>query len=80
MLIFPLVQAKNYVQVTGIIRQELIDIAADDDGGELDPHGADRVRGYTHSLRRPDTYLTALHSVETRLEVRGNMLTRRWLS
>ncbi|KAG8937022.1 hypothetical protein FRC02_008129 [Tulasnella sp. 418] len=32
----------DYVQVTGRIRQELINIAASDSGGEMDPHGADR--------------------------------------
>lgn len=32
----------DYVQVTGIIKQEFVDIAADDSGGELDPHGADQ--------------------------------------
>ncbi|KAF8608880.1 hypothetical protein BDV93DRAFT_433086 [Ceratobasidium sp. AG-I] len=31
-----------YVQVTGHIKQDLINIAANDDGGEMDPHGADR--------------------------------------
>ncbi|CAE6462556.1 unnamed protein product [Rhizoctonia solani] len=32
----------SYVQVTGRIKQDLINIAADDSGGEMDPHGADR--------------------------------------
>ncbi|CAE6345914.1 unnamed protein product [Rhizoctonia solani] len=32
----------SYVQVTGRINQALINIAADDSGGEMDPHGADR--------------------------------------
>jgi len=32
----------DYVQVTGFIKQELVYIAADDSGGELDPHGADQ--------------------------------------
>ncbi|KDQ13959.1 hypothetical protein BOTBODRAFT_175088 [Botryobasidium botryosum FD-172 SS1] len=31
----------DYVQVTGLINQALIDIASGDYGGELDPHGAD---------------------------------------
>lgn len=31
----------DYVQVVGFIDQTLIDLAADDYGGELDPHGAD---------------------------------------
>jgi len=31
----------DYVQVTGYIQQDLIDLQADDSGGELDPHGAD---------------------------------------
>ncbi|KAF8757044.1 hypothetical protein RHS01_04109 [Rhizoctonia solani] len=32
----------SYVQVTGRIRQELINIEKNDSGGEMDPHGADR--------------------------------------
>jgi hypothetical protein len=32
----------DYVQVTGHIKQDLINIQADDSGGELDPHGADQ--------------------------------------
>ncbi|KAF9507020.1 hypothetical protein BS47DRAFT_1352137 [Hydnum rufescens UP504] len=34
-------KAPAYVQVTGLINQVNINIAADDGGGELDPHGAD---------------------------------------
>ncbi|KAF8583016.1 hypothetical protein K439DRAFT_1634789 [Ramaria rubella] len=33
--------AKNYVQVVGYIDQSLIGLNAQDEGGELDPHGAD---------------------------------------
>lgn len=32
----------DYVQVTGFIKQQLINIEKDDSGGELDPHGADQ--------------------------------------
>jgi hypothetical protein len=32
----------DYVQVTGFINQQFVDIASDDSGGELDPHGADQ--------------------------------------
>jgi len=32
----------DYVQVIGFIQQALIDIAPDDSGGEMDPHGADQ--------------------------------------
>ncbi|KAG9049874.1 hypothetical protein FS837_008796 [Tulasnella sp. UAMH 9824] len=32
----------DYIQVTGNINQVLIDMAADDGGGEMDPHGADQ--------------------------------------
>ncbi|ORY88865.1 hypothetical protein BCR35DRAFT_263071 [Leucosporidium creatinivorum] len=35
------VKTPHYVQVTGFIDQSMIDIASDDDGGEMDPHGAD---------------------------------------
>lgn len=33
----------DYVQVVGFIDQTKINLAADDFGGELDPHGADLV-------------------------------------
>ena len=32
----------NYVQIVGLIKQDLIYIAANDTGGEMDPHGADQ--------------------------------------
>jgi hypothetical protein len=35
------IKTPDYVQVTGNINQALIDLAPDDSGGELDPHGAD---------------------------------------
>ncbi len=38
------VKAPDYVQVVGFVNQELINIAAGDYGGEMDPHGAD-LRG-----------------------------------
>lgn len=31
-----------YIQVTGLIKQDQIYIAANDSGGEMDPHGADQ--------------------------------------
>jgi hypothetical protein len=37
-------KTQSYVQVVGFINQELIDMAPDDFGGEMDPHGAD-LRG-----------------------------------
>lgn len=39
-----LLRSPDYVMLTGLINQTLIDIAADDSGGELDPHGQDLVR------------------------------------
>lgn len=36
--------APAYVLVTGLLAQQNINIQADDDGGEMDPHGADEVR------------------------------------
>ncbi|ORY92690.1 hypothetical protein BCR35DRAFT_349035 [Leucosporidium creatinivorum] len=36
------IRTPHYVQVTGRIDQTLINIGADDDGGEMDPHGADQ--------------------------------------
>jgi hypothetical protein len=35
------IQTPDYVQVTGLFNQVLIDMNATDTGGELDPHGAD---------------------------------------
>lgn len=37
------IKTPDYAQVVGFINQELIDMTADDFGGELDPHGADLV-------------------------------------
>ncbi|GAA98545.1 hypothetical protein E5Q_05232 [Mixia osmundae IAM 14324] len=34
--------APDYIQITGTFDQTLIDMAANDTGGELDPHGADQ--------------------------------------
>lgn len=39
-----LLKAPDYVQITGLIDQTKINIAAGDYGGELDPHGQDLVR------------------------------------
>jgi hypothetical protein len=36
------IKTPDYIQVTGIIKQQNINIAEKDDGGELDPHGADQ--------------------------------------
>jgi hypothetical protein len=33
----------DYLQVVGFINQTLIDLAANDTGGEMDPHGDDSV-------------------------------------
>ncbi|CAE6542815.1 unnamed protein product [Rhizoctonia solani] len=35
-------KTRSYVQVVGHIQQSAINLAANDDGGEMDPHGADR--------------------------------------
>jgi len=32
----------DYIQVTGLVKQDLINLAANDSGGEMDPHGADQ--------------------------------------
>lgn len=37
-------ETPDYIQVVGFIDQTKINLAADDFGGELDPHGADFVR------------------------------------
>ena len=38
-----LIKTPGYIQVVGFLDQTKINIAADDGGGELDPHGADLV-------------------------------------
>ena len=38
------IKTKSYLQIVGFIDQTKINLAADDFGGELDPHGADLVR------------------------------------
>jgi len=35
------ISTPNYIQVTGVIQQSLIDMDPNDGGGEMDPHGAD---------------------------------------
>ena len=35
----------DYLQVVGFIDQTLVNIQQGDEGGELDPHGADLVSG-----------------------------------
>lgn len=37
----------QYIQIAGFVKQALVDMAIDDYGGELDPHGADLVRSLT---------------------------------
>jgi len=39
-----LIKTPNYIQIAGLIDQTLINMAADDYGGELNPHGANLVR------------------------------------
>jgi hypothetical protein len=38
-----ILKAPDYVMITGLINQTLIDIQGSDPGGELDPHGQDLV-------------------------------------
>jgi hypothetical protein len=38
------IKTPDYIQIAGFIHQTLVNLAADDYGGELDPHGADLVR------------------------------------
>jgi hypothetical protein len=38
-----LIKTPNYIQIAGFIDQTLVNLNADDYGGELDPHGADLV-------------------------------------
>ncbi len=39
-----LTKTPDYIQVVGFMNQSLINMVADDAGGEMDPHGADQVR------------------------------------
>lgn len=36
------IKTPAYVQITGLIKQELINLTPNDTGGEMDPHGADQ--------------------------------------
>lgn len=36
------IKTSAYVQITGLINQDQIYLAANDSGGEMDPHGADQ--------------------------------------
>jgi hypothetical protein len=64
------IQTPDYIQVTGNINQALIDLAADDSGGELDPHGADNrgnpigslvfSNAFPGSAGNPNTFIQAI--------------------
>jgi hypothetical protein len=43
------IKTPDYIQIAGFIDQTLVNLAADDYGGELDPHGADLVRLFLFS-------------------------------
>lgn len=58
-----------HILVTGFIDQTLINIGADDDGGEMDPHGADQVRRASTRVQSASRELTFPRSEETLLEV-----------
>ena len=47
-----LLKTPDYVMLTGMINQTLIDIKGDDSGGELDPHGQDLVCFCDEILRK----------------------------
>ena len=47
-----LLKTPDYVMLTGMINQTLIDIKGDDSGGELDPHGQDLVCFCDEMLRK----------------------------
>lgn len=46
-----LIKTPNYIQIVGFLDQTNVNMAADDYGGELDPHGADLVSN-TRSVRQ----------------------------
>jgi hypothetical protein len=64
------IRTADYVQVTGNINQALINIATDDSGGELDPHGADQrgnplgallfSNAFPASAGNPSNYIQAI--------------------
>lgn len=43
------IKTPDYAQVVGFVNQQLINIAPDDFGGEMDPHGADLVSAISNS-------------------------------
>ncbi|PVF94361.1 hypothetical protein CPB86DRAFT_682410, partial [Serendipita vermifera] len=64
------IKTPDYVQVTGLIDQSLINIAPNDDGGEMDPHGADQLgnpigglvfsNAFSQSGGNANTYIQAI--------------------
>lgn len=59
-------------QVTGFIDQTQINIEADDEGGELDPHGADQRGNPLGSLM----FSTAFGQENTSSQVNGSWITQ----
>ena len=45
------IKTPDYIQIAGFIDQTQINLAADDYGGELDPHGADLVGPCSGTLK-----------------------------
>ncbi|KAF8888460.1 hypothetical protein CPB84DRAFT_1786113 [Gymnopilus junonius] len=58
-----LTKTPDYIQVVGFMNQSLIDMVAGDDGGEMDPHGADNrgnpIGGLVFSNAWTGTFLQA---------------------
>lgn len=58
-----LTKTPDYIQVVGFMNQTLIDMVANDEGGEMDPHGADNrgnpIGGLLYSNAWTGTYLQA---------------------
>lgn len=46
-----LTRTPDYIQVVGFMDQTKIDMVKGDAGGEMDPHGADKVRAMLRNLR-----------------------------
>jgi len=64
--------AKNYVQVVGFIDQTQVSLAADDLGGELDPHGADEQGNPLGGVVFSNGYGTTANTFDSALKAKQN--------
>jgi len=64
--------AKDYVQVVGYIDQTQVSLAANDEGGELDPHGADEQGNPLGGIVFSNAYGTNANAFDSALKAKQN--------